>query len=188
MKAFPVIGGRPVLVECGDMFRGGVAFVVCPIVCGKFIRQAAHELIAMRLGEDGSGSDGKVGCVAFDDAAEGDLPSVSEVVAVHQHKLGSHRKLSDCKVHGMYGRVKDVHPVDVRFRYLCDGVCQSVTLDDFTKRNPFLLRKLLGVVDVIVGIAVWKNDGGSADRAGETTTSYFITSAFECRGRGKVGF
>ena len=95
------------------MFGRGIAFVVFPVVVGKFVGQTGHQGVAVGFGKDGGCRDGEIGGIPLDDAAVGNLPSVGEAVAVHQDELRLDGELFDGEVHRVDGGVQDVHLVNV---------------------------------------------------------------------------
>lgn len=170
------------------MFWGGVAFVVLPVVGGKFLRQVVHKGIAIGLGQNGGGSDGEICGITLYNAAVGNAPLVVETVAIHKYELGLYGESPDSQVHAVDGGAQNVHLVNVRFRHFRNGVCQSITFNDLPEHIPFLLCKLFGIIDVLIGVTVREDDGGGTYRSGKAATPYFITAAFHGRERGEMGF
>ena len=60
----------------------GVAFVDGPVVGGILVVEAAHDVVAVGLGEDGGGGDVAVAAVSFDEGLPGDVAPGMEFVAV----------------------------------------------------------------------------------------------------------
>ena len=99
-----------------------------------------------------------------------------EAVAVNDDSLGAYRQLVQRTVHGKDGSVEDIHAI---YLLWCDNThrpCHGIALDNLAQLLATLVRQLLGIVELVVLIVFWKDDGSSIHAACQTATACFITA------------
>ena len=79
-------------------------------------------------------------------------------------------------MHGEYRGVKDVDAVYLLRSDDTYGPSYGIALDNLTQLLATLVSQLLGVVELIVLIVFWKDDGSSIDAACQTATARLVTA------------
>ena len=158
------------------MLGRGITLVGLPAILGELLGQSLHVLIAEGLGQDTGRGDGLILSVTFHDSGIRQVSIRQETVAVHDNGLGAYLQLVQRTMHG-----QDAGPQDIDMVYLFWGYHTyrpSLGITHYLVTQPFPLGggKLLAVVKRGVVIAVWQNNGGGIDTAGQAATASLITA------------
>ncbi len=164
-----------VLFESGEMHRRAVALVRGETVFGKLFVQFAHALVAVDLGDDGSGGDGDGQRVAVDDG--GLRAGVVEAERVDEQVIWRGREPEDGLRHGDLRCLVDVDAVDGDGIDFFDGNGDGLLLDDFGESLAVFAQELLGVAQAADAGVLRQNDGGGYDTAEERASAYFVDSS-----------
>jgi len=93
-----------------------VTFVSCQVEAWVACVQLLHHRIAAGLGEDGCGTDGGDGCVAFDDgfdcAAQVEVINTGQLISVDLDVRGTNWQTQQRPAHRQERRAQDVETVD----------------------------------------------------------------------------
>ena len=166
----------------GTMLFRGIALIAVPSVAGKLFVQAVHVVVAVGLGQDGRGGDGKVLAVALHHRGVGNVGIFLETVAVDEQVLRTDGELVDGAVHGQERGVEDVDFVDFLRRDDAHGPRQGLPLDDLAQSVSLVLGQLLGVVQQFVAEILRQDDGGGIDGARQTAATGLVAP-----GLGQIG-
>ena len=170
----------------GAMVGSRVAFVLGPVVHGVLLVEAAHELIAVGLGEDRGSGDVAEAAVALDIGGEGNVAPGGEFVAVHDYRLRDDRERVEGPVHGENGGAEDVYLVDFLIIDHGDGPSHRLALDKGPESLSAGLRELLAIIEPLVGETVREDHCSGAYGPCEATTACFVATGLNdaCHGAG----
>lgn len=118
---------------------GGVSLVFLPLIVGEVLGNGVHVVVPIGLCKDGSGGNGEVFPVAFDDGCVRNVGVGSEAVAIDEQMFGTDLELVHGAVHGKKGCFQDVDAVDFFGRD--DAYCPSegFLFDDGAQGIPLFL-------------------------------------------------
>ena len=147
VEGHAMVGSRAILTDGDSVSRGRVAHVVIPFVHGVFVMQPHHAIVAVGLGEDGSGGDGKIFSVTLDDACVWQVMVLVEAIAVDDEFLRTHVELVDGSMHGGDAGTENVHLVNFLVRDDAYSPSHGIALNLGTQLVALLCRQLLRVVE-----------------------------------------
>ena len=156
----------------------GVSLVAVPAITGVLGVEAKHVVVAIGLGENGSGGNREIGGIAFDHGGVGNARIGAEAVAVDEQVLGAEGEGCNGAVHGQEGGVEDVDAVDFFGRDHAHGPGQGFALDDGAEGVALAFGELLRVVQQFVAEAGGQDDGGGIDGARQASASGFVAAGF----------
>ncbi len=173
-----MVGCVAVSYDGFDMFFCRISHVPFPSVLRVFLREPAHVLVPVCLGEDRGGGDGCEFCVSLDYALVLIAVEGLESVAVDEQILGFHSQSAHRPLHSGDGGVEYVDCVDFFCADFLDGPCERFPLDDRAEGFAGFLGHFLGVVEQRVTEVLGEDYGGGEDRTGQGTSSGFVTARF----------
>lgn len=165
------------VTQGGEVFGGTVSFVAGKIEMGIVRRQVSNQLVAVDLGDDGSGGDGSTAGVAVDDAGLREARIGGGEVddhGVHKEMVRQLGKPGNCIEHCQPRSVVDIDPVDGLHINRRDGDADSVLMDAGSKSFTGRLRDQFRIAQAADAVVGRKNDGCSDDGAEEASATDFI--------------
>lgn len=167
-----------------------IAEVGFKAVAGELSGGFDHEAVAGDFGEDGSGGDGGVFGIAFDEGFDGAGGIGGELVAVDEGFLWLCGELSEGLAHGLEGGAEDVKAV-----YFGGGDDDDAVLGVFGDAEEegvaLFGGEFFGVVETLGVEVLGEEDGGDNEGSGDWSSSGFIDTCglgVEWEGGGWVDF
>ena len=188
-----------VLFYCLTVLRRRVALVGEPIILWKLLCKVVHEIITIGLSENARGSDGKVFAVALDDggvrqgltvieqgqaivAVDGAMVNRGiigvETVAIYYQRLWRYLQLVYGSVHGEVGGMKDVYLVYLLRRTRAHRPRYGIALYLLSQLVALFLRQLFGVIEHLVVVVGWQNDGSGIHRTSKAAPARLVAASF----------
>lgn len=174
-------GACALRTDGGAMGSSAVAFVPVKAVRGILcVRCFDHPSIACRLGKNGCCSDADVAGVAFDEALMVD-GVWTKSVAVDAKQVNGHTltgkalgDIIDRLMHGVIGRLQDVHTVDVLVVQQHHRPSDRLFDDEWFELSAPRRRQDLGVRDAVGYAGGIKHNGGGSDGPGKGSSPGFV--------------
>jgi hypothetical protein len=163
---------RTVLAQSFEVIRRGIAFVASESILRVNRVPLFHACIAMRFGQDGSGSDGNAARVAFDQRFL--LDENIELHGVNQQIIGLNSELLERRGHGLTAGLVDVPGINALGVDLRDSPSDGMFVNAGGKLRAAVGSKFLGIVETNNAALGIKNDRGGDNGPKKRAAAGFI--------------
>ena len=164
------------LAQCGEVYGGGIAFVVGETVVRILFVQLQHQRVARGFRQNRGGGNCGDFAVAPHDGLAGNA-GLRAIQAIHQHLLRLDRQGQHGAAHRQQRGFQDVELVNFADVGICHRPCERTFADDRSEPVALPFREFFGIGQAFDRVSLIKDDSGGAYRAGQRAAPGFVYAA-----------
>ena len=138
--------------------------------------QPVHTIITISFRQDRSSSNGQILPVPFYHRCMRYISILFKTITIDKKMFRAYLELIYRTMHGKKRSIQNVYLVYLFRRYNPNSPGNSFPLNNLTQSITLFFGELFGIIQEFILKIYRKNNGGSINRTGQTTTPSFITT------------